>query len=160
MIGVSTGGPAALGKILPAFPKWFPLPVMVVQHMPPRYTYFLAERLRLRCPLLVEEAKIGDVVEAGRILIAPGDFHMKVARFGAGVRVVLDQTPPENSCRPSVNALFASITELYGGAVIGVMLTGMGQDGLRGSAMLRAQGATVIAQDWASSAVWGMPGAI
>jgi two-component system chemotaxis response regulator CheB len=160
VIGVSTGGPTALGAILPQLPAGFPLPVLVVQHMPPLFTRLLAERLHSTCRLPVEEARQGVPVEAGKILIAPGDFHLKVAFNGAGVRVCLDQSPPLNSCRPAVDALFASIGEVYGGAVIAVILTGMGQDGLRGAEILKAQGASVLAQDEASSVVWGMPGAV
>jgi two-component system chemotaxis response regulator CheB len=160
VIGVSTGGPTALGAILPQLPSGFPLPVLVVQHMPPLFTRLLAERLHFTCQLPVEEAGQGNTVEAGKILIAPGDFHLKVASNGGGVRVFLDQSPPQNSCRPAVDALFTSIGEVYGGAVIAAILTGMGQDGLRGAQILKAQGASVLAQDEASSVVWGMPGAV
>jgi two-component system chemotaxis response regulator CheB len=159
-IGVSTGGPAALGRILPQLPSGFRLPVLVVQHMPPLFTRLLAERLSSVCRLPAAEAAQGDPVEAGKILIAPGDFHMKVASGAGGVRVCLDQSPPQNSCRPAVDALFSSIGEVYGGAVIAVILTGMGQDGLRGAQILKAHGASVLAQDEASSVVWGMPGAV
>jgi two-component system chemotaxis response regulator CheB len=160
VIGVSTGGPTALGAILPQLPAGFPLPVLVVQHMPPLFTRLLAERLHATCRLPVGEASQGAPLEAGKILIAPGDFHLKVAAHGAGARVFLDQSPPLNSCRPAVDALFASVGELYGGAAIAVILTGMGQDGLRGTEILRAQGASVLVQDEASSVVWGMPGAV
>jgi two-component system chemotaxis response regulator CheB len=160
VIGVSTGGPTALGAILPQLPAKFPLPILIVQHMPPLFTRFLAERLSSSCRLSVKEASQGDPLAAGTILIAPGDFHMKVAGNGVDARVFLDQSPPQNSCRPSVDALFSSIAEAYGGAVIAVILTGMGQDGLRGAEILKAQGASILAQDEASSVVWGMPGAI
>ena len=160
VIGVSTGGPSALGAILPHLPSEFPLPVLLVQHMPPLFTRFLAERLQISCPLSVEEASQGDPVIAGKILIAPGDFHLKVAARSGEVRVLLDQSPPQNFCRPAVDALFSSIAEVYGGAVIAAILTGMGHDGLRGVEILRAQGASIIAQDEASSVVWGMPGAV
>ena len=160
VIGVSTGGPTALGAILPEFPSGFPLPILIVQHMPPLFTRLLAERLHATCPLPVEEASQGETVEAGKILIAPGDFHLKVASLGGGVRVHLDQSPPQNSCRPAVDALFTSAGEVYGGAAIAVILTGMGQDGLRGAEILKSQGASVLAQDEASSVVWGMPGAV
>jgi len=160
VIGVSTGGPTALGAILPELPAGFPLPVLVVQHMPPLFTRLLAERLHSTCRLPVEEASQGVPVEAAKILIAPGDFHLKVVSNAGGVRVCLDQSPPQNSCRPAVDALFRSIGEVYGGAVIAVVLTGMGQDGLRGAELLKAQGASVLAQDEASSVVWGMPGAV
>ena len=159
-IGVSTGGPTALGAILPELPAGFPLPVLVVQHMPPLFTRLLAERLHATCRLPVEEGRQGESVTAGRILIAPGDFHMKVASHDRGVSVCLDQSPPLNSCRPAVDALFTSIGEVYGGAVIAAVLTGMGQDGLHGAQILKAHGASVLAQDEASSVVWGMPGAV
>jgi len=159
-IGVSTGGPTALGTIIPMFPAGFPLPIMIVQHMPPLFTRLLAERLNATCQLPVKEAAQDDLVEPGKILIAPGDFHMKLASNGGGVRVFLDQSPRQNSCRPAVDALFASTGEVYGGAVVAVILTGMGQDGLHGVEILKAQGASVIAQDEASSVVWGMPGAV
>ena len=160
VIGVSTGGPAALGAVLPQIPAGFRLPVLVVQHMPPLFTRLLAERLHSVCHLPVSEAAGGDAVEGGKVLIAPGDFHMKVTPNGGGAKVLIDRSPPQNSCRPSVDALFASVAEVYGGAAIAVILTGMGQDGLRGTAILRAQGARVLAQDEASSVVWGMPGAV
>ncbi len=159
-IGVSTGGPTALGAILPQLPAGFHLPILVVQHMPPLFTRLLAERLHSTCQLAVEEASQGQSVDAGKMLIAPGDFHMKVAGNGGAVHVNLDQSPPQNSCRPAVDALFSSVAEVYGGAVIAVVLTGMGQDGLRGAQILKAQGASVLAQDEASSVVWGMPGAV
>jgi two-component system chemotaxis response regulator CheB len=159
-IGVSTGGPTALGRILPHLPADFPLPVLVVQHMPPLFTRLLAERLHASCQLPVHEASQGDPVEAGKILIAPGNFHLKVAACGGRVRVHLDQSPPQNSCRPAVDALFSSVGEVYGGAVIAAILTGMGQDGLRGTEILKARGGSVLAQDEATSVVWGMPGAV
>lgn len=159
-IGVSTGGPTALASILPELPAGFHLPILIVQHMPPLFTRLLAERLHSTCQLPTQEATQGGSVEPGKILIAPGDFHMKLARNGGAVHVSLDQTPPQNSCRPAVDALFSSAAEVYGGAVIAVVLTGMGQDGMRGAQILKAQGACVLAQDEASSVVWGMPGAV
>lgn len=160
VIGVSTGGPTALASVLPLLPAGYPLPVLVVQHMPPLFTRMLAERFQSTCRLAVAEASQGDKVEAGKILIAPGDFHMKIFGNCNGVRICLDQSPPQNSCRPAVDALFTSAGEVYSGAAIAVILTGMGQDGLRGTQVLKAQGASVLAQDEASSVVWGMPGAV
>jgi len=160
VIGVSTGGPTALGTILPLFPADFLLPILVVQHMPPLFTRLLAERLNSTCRLPVKEASNGALVAAGQILVAPGDFHMKLDSSSGGVRVLLDQSVRQNSCRPAVDALFASTGDVYGGAVLAVVLTGMGQDGLRGAEILKAQGATVLAQDEPSSVVWGMPGAV
>jgi len=160
VIGVSTGGPTALGNILPTLPPTFRLPILVVQHMPPLFTRLLAERLNSTCKLPCEEATQGKQVGPGKILLAPGDFHMKVSAHEDTVRVFLDQSPRQNSCRPAVDALFTSCAEVYGGAVLAVILTGMGQDGLRGTEILRARGASVIAQDQPSSVVWGMPGAV
>jgi two-component system chemotaxis response regulator CheB len=160
VIGVSTGGPTALGEVLPKLPSNFPVPILLVQHMPPLFTRLLAERLNSTCQIPVVEASQGSKVEPGRILIAPGDFHMKLAQDGARVSVCLDQTPRQNSCRPAVDALFVSAGEVYGSDVLAVVLTGMGQDGLRGAEILKARGASVLAQDQASSVVWGMPGAV
>jgi two-component system chemotaxis response regulator CheB len=128
--------------------------------MPPLFTRLLAERLNSTCQLPVGEAHQGCSVEPGEILIAPGDFHMRLVASGGGVKVTLDQSPRQNSCRPAVDALFASTGEVYGGAALAIILTGMGQDGLRGVEILRARGASVLAQDEASSVVWGMPGAV
>lgn len=160
VVGVSTGGPNALAELIPMLPGNFRLPVLVVQHMPPLFTGILAERLQKLTSLRVMEASDGAVVESGRVYIAPGNFHMRVARRGANDVLMLDQGAPENSCRPAVDVLFRSAADLYGGAVIAVILTGMGQDGLRGITQLRSKGAYVIAQDEASSVVWGMPGAV
>jgi len=159
-IGISTGGPAALAAILPTLPADFPLPVLVVQHMPPLFTRLLAERLHSTCKLPAVEAANGDLVRPGNIFVAPGDFHMRVMQSGKEVRICLDQGPPINSCRPAVDALFTSLGDVYGGATLALIMTGMGQDGLRGVQILKAQGAGVIAQDEESSVVWGMPGAV
>jgi two-component system chemotaxis response regulator CheB len=160
LIGVSTGGPAALGAILPNLPSDFPLPVLIVQHMPPLFTRLLADRLDAKCKIRVEEATDGALVEPGRMFVARGDFHMKVRGNGECRRISMDQSPQQNFCRPAVDALFTSCAEAYDGAVLAVVLTGMGQDGLRGAAILKARGARVLAQDEASSVVWGMPGAV
>jgi len=159
-IGVSTGGPTALMEILPMFPASFPLPIVIVQHMPPLFTKLLADRLHARCSLEVVEATSGMTLQPGRAVIAPGDFHMRLRRGANEVSVALDQAPRENSCRPAVDVLFRSVAELYSGGVIGVILTGMGQDGLRGVEQLKQKGAYIIAQDQSTSVVWGMPGAI
>jgi two-component system chemotaxis response regulator CheB len=158
-IGVSTGGPDALAKLLPAFPANFPLPVVIVQHMPPIFTELLARRLSSKCALPVREGKPGDVLRPGSIWIAPGDFHMIVVREEDG-RLLLQthQGPRENFCRPSVDVLFRSVAAAYGASALGVILTGMGQDGLKGCEALCAAGASVIVQDEATSIVWGMPG--
>lgn len=159
-IGVSTGGPTALSTLVPMLPAHFRLPVLIVQHMPPLFTRLLAERLQKQTSLRVVEAAEGNVVEPGCIYVAPGDYHMRVRRQGDKVVIALDQAPPENSCRPAVDVMFRSVQDVYGGQVLTVVLTGMGQDGLRGVELLKAAGAYVIAQDEATSVVWGMPGAI
>jgi two-component system chemotaxis response regulator CheB len=159
-IGISTGGPNALAEIVPMFPADFPLPIVMVQHMPPMFTQMLAQRLKSKSKINVEEAVEGSLLEAGKMLIAPGNYHMRLKRDGSNVRVVLDQEPPENSCRPAVDVLFRSVSDIFCGATFAAVLTGMGQDGLRGVEQLKADGAYIIAQDEASSVVWGMPGAI
>jgi two-component system chemotaxis response regulator CheB len=126
--------------------------------MPPVFTRLLAERLQAQTRLRVMEAGEGTRIEGGVVLIAPGNYHMHICRNGRQAVTKLDQAPPENSCRPAADVLFRSAAEAYGGAVIGVVLTGMGKDGLRGCEVLKGQGAYVIAQDEASSVVWGMPG--
>ncbi|HTW46538.1 MAG TPA: chemotaxis response regulator protein-glutamate methylesterase [Acidobacteriaceae bacterium] len=156
-VGVSTGGPAALEKLLPALPSSFPLPVLVVQHMPQLFTRLLAERLNSLCALSVREAADGERAEAGTVVIARGDWHMELTR---DFRLCLNQDAPENFCRPSVDALFRSAAQMAAGRVLGVVLTGMGSDGLAGSRAIRTAGGTVLAQDAASSVIWGMPGAV
>jgi two-component system chemotaxis response regulator CheB len=160
LIGSSTGGPAALSTVLQSLPEDFPLPILIVQHMPPFFTQLLAERLNQVCKLEVQEAREGATVHTGKVLLAPGDFHMKLARRNGEIAVTMDQGPQENFCRPAVDVLFRSAKDVYGGSAVGVILTGMGQDGLRGAEALRSLGATIIAQDEPSSVVWGMPGAV
>jgi two-component system chemotaxis response regulator CheB len=157
-IGVSTGGPNALSVMLPMLPKDLPVPVVIVQHMPPLFTKLLAERLAVQCQLGVREGAPGMIVNAGEITIAPGGSHMVVQRLGNNVVVGTNMLPPQNSCRPAVDVLFRSVAYVYGGRTLGVILTGMGNDGLRGCEMLREAGGQVIVQDEASSVVWGMPG--
>lgn len=159
-IGVSTGGPNALAVLLPMLPKAFPVPIVLVQHMPPMFTKLLAERLDSQCNVHVVEAAGGETLEPGCVYIAPGNFHMVVQRKGTSVVTALNQLPPENSCRPAVDPLFRSVSQVYGAHVLGVVLTGMGQDGLRGAEDIRAAGGQVLAQDEASSVVWGMPGSV
>ena len=125
-IGVSTGGPNALAEVIPALPKDFPLPVFVVQHMPPMFTRLLAERLQSHSKVKVVEAQDGMVTSPGCVYIAPGDFHMCVVRRGGNVVLQTNQDPMENSCRPAVDVLFRSVGQVYGGATISVILTGMG----------------------------------
>lgn len=157
-IGVSTGGPNALASMMPALPKSLPVPVVIVQHMPPMFTRLLAERLNAQCAVEVMEGQAGMPLMPGRVYIAPGDYHMTVERQGARLVLGLNQEPPENSCRPAVDVLFRSVVQHFGARTLGVILTGMGQDGLRGCELVREAGGQVLAQDEASSVVWGMPG--
>jgi len=159
-IGASTGGPNALTGLFAELPASMPVPVVVVQHMPPMYTRLLADRLSSSCPLSFHEARDGDVLEPGHVWIAPGDRHLRLVRDGAAVRIVLDDGPPENSCRPSVDVLFRSAAATHGAASLAVVLTGMGQDGLRGCEALHRSGGSILVQDRDSAAVWGMPGAV
>jgi two-component system chemotaxis response regulator CheB len=162
-IGVSTGGPAALDVLLPKLPANFPLPVLIVQHMPELFTKLFAERLDGRCKLRVREAQEGDPVRAGTISIARGNWHMEVlaaARGGQPPTLHLTQGLPENHCRPAVDVLFRSVAAVYGAGTLAVVLTGMGSDGMLGCRTIREQGGAVLAQDEASSTVWGMPGAV
>ncbi len=159
-IGTSTGGPNALGELIPSLPKDFPVPVVVVQHMPPVFTHLLSERLNKVAAISVREGEAGQKLEAGSVWIAPGGHHMTVARAGRNVALALNDDPPENSCRPAVDVLFRSVAQVYGPNVLAVVLTGMGADGLRGSHWIRENGGDVIAQDETTSVVWGMPGAV
>ena len=163
VIGVSTGGPAALDILLPELPACFPIPVLLVQHMPELFTGLLAERLNGRCPLQVREGVDGEPVRAGAVYIARGNWHMEVqpgARIGLPATLRLNQAAPENHCRPAVDVLFRSAAAVYGAGVLAVVLTGMGSDGMLGARQIRERGGSVLAQDEASSTVWGMPGAV
>jgi two-component system chemotaxis response regulator CheB len=157
VIGVSTGGPVALNRVLPKLPEDFPCPVLVVQHMPPMFTKSLADDLNRICPLQVREAAAGDAVVPGTILIAPGGHHMRVARLGTQNVIEITEDPPERNCRPAVDYLFRSVAELYRERAVGVILTGMGDDGTIGCRLLKKQGALILSQDEASCVVYGMP---
>lgn len=159
-IGCSTGGPDALTTVVRALPATLPVPVVVVQHMPPVFTKMFADRLDRTAALTVVEATGDMVVRPGTVYIAPGDYHLEVHRRGTEVVTKLNTGPPENFCRPAVDVLFRSVARIYGGATLAVILTGMGQDGKRGAEVLRNGGAEIIAQDEATSVVWGMPGAV
>jgi two-component system chemotaxis response regulator CheB len=157
-IGVSTGGPDALARLLPTFPANFPIPVVIAQHMPAIFTSLLAARLSAKSTLPVRECVSGQPRTPGSAVIAPGDFHMVVHQEDGIIRLRTHQGPKENFCRPSVDVLFRSVASVYGGRVLAVVLTGMGQDGLRGCEVLRNLGSRIYVQDEASSVVWGMPG--
>jgi two-component system chemotaxis response regulator CheB len=160
VIGVSTGGPDALTTVISALPQDFPVPIVIVQHMPPLFTALLAKRLDQKSNVSVSEARAGDRLEAGTVLIAPGDFHVRLHSDKYGVVALLDQGTPENYCRPAVDVLFRSTPEVFGASVLAVVLTGMGSDGARGAARIVEAGGSVIVQDAATSVVWGMPGAV
>jgi two-component system, chemotaxis family, protein-glutamate methylesterase/glutaminase len=157
-IGVSTGGPNALATLLAGLPPNFPVPIAIVQHMPPMFTKLMAERLSTRCALPVREAIAEVPLCPGTIWLAPGDFHIRVKQTHSTVHLVTEQTPPQKSCRPSVDVLFESVAQVYGDRALGVILTGMGNDGLRGCQLIRDRNGQILAQDEASSVVWGMPG--
>ena len=159
-IGTSTGGPNALNAVLPHLPADLPVPVVIVQHMPAVFTKLLADRLSARCPFPVVEATHGELISPGRVWIAPGDHHMLVKQSGTSVRIELNQDPPENSCRPAVDPLFRSVARVYGDRTLAVVLTGMGYDGRRGAEAVHEAGGRILAQDQATSVVWGMPGAV
>jgi two-component system, chemotaxis family, protein-glutamate methylesterase/glutaminase len=160
-IGISTGGPPALERLLPSLPEDFPVPVLVVQHMPRLFTSALAARLDRCCALHVREATVGTSLLPGTIWIAPGDSHMEV-KIGPQRTpyIVLHQGEPVYHCRPAVDVLFRSLAQTFGAGAMGLVLTGMGADGLEGSHAIVNVGGTVLAQDEASSAVWGMPGRV
>ena len=159
-IGVSTGGPDALVKLLSGIPKSFPVPILITQHMPPVFTTLLAERLSSQSGHQVVEAKNGELVKPGRVLLAPGDFHMTVRKSGPQMVVHLNQDAKENACRPAVDPLFRSIAECYRKTATAVVLTGMGSDGALGSKAIKSNGGRIVIQDEPTSVVWGMPGKV
>lgn len=167
VIGVSTGGPSALEGMLPLLPKDFAVPILIVQHMPRLFTGALAERLDRICKMPVQQARDGARIGPGEIWLAPGDTHMEVVH-GAGPKragafdpaVRLHQGPPLNSCCPSVDYLFRSAATMYGAGTLALVMTGMGSDGFEGAKAVQAAGGVVLAQDEATSAVWGMPGRV
>lgn len=160
-IASSTGGPNALAELLPALPADLPVPVVIVQHMPAEFTKSLAERLNSICSITVREAAAGDRLKPGLALIAPGDRHMMVElTLDKQALITLNQGPTENSCRPAADVLFRSVAKIYGEHTLAVVLTGMGKDGLAGARVIHDAGGRLLAQDEASSVVWGMPGEI
>lgn len=161
VIGSSTGGPQALMSLVAGIGSVIDrVPVLITQHMPPTFTTILAEHLAKVSGRPVREGVHGEAVTAGRVYLAPGARHMRVIRSGAEVAIALSDDPPINFCRPAVDPLFASAVAIWHGATLGLMLTGMGSDGLRGSREIVTAGGNIIAQDEASSVVWGMPGAV
>ncbi len=160
-IGASTGGPNAVTEFLrhcgPALER---LPVIVTQHMPKIFTTIFADHLQRQLPVEVKEAAPGDIVRAGRVLVAPGGRHLRLVRDGAHVLAATDEGSPVNFCRPSVDVIFGSVASIYGASALAVVLTGMGADGLAGAASIVEAGGNVFAQDEATSVVWGMPGVV
>ncbi|HEX6984527.1 MAG TPA: CheB methylesterase domain-containing protein, partial [Planctomycetaceae bacterium] len=160
VVGASTGGPKALTEVLAGLGRGFRLPILLVQHMPPLFTPLLARHLEKDCGRPAGEAADGEPILPGRTYVAPGGFHLAVERRDGRAVAVLTQEPPEHFCRPSVNPLFRSAARVYGPAALAVMLTGMGEDGLEGAHEVVAAGGRLLAQDEATSVVWGMPGAV
>jgi two-component system chemotaxis response regulator CheB len=160
LIGSSTGGPQALMALVTELgPVIDRFPVLITQHMPPTFTTILAEHLARSSHRPAHEAVDGEIVKAGRIYLAPGGRHMRVVRHGAEAAIALDDGPPVNFCKPAVDPLFTSAIDVWQSGVLALVLTGMGSDGMRGGKEIVAAGGSVIAQDEASSVVWGMPGA-
>ncbi len=159
-MGVSTGGPNALSDFLPGFPAECPVPIVIVQHMPPKFTAQLAQRLASRSKIKVVEAAEGMVLQPGYAYIAPGDYHITIDHRADKSIIRTNQNPPENSCRPAVDVLFRSVAEEYGGSALAIIMTGMGQDGMLGCQQLKQVGCRILIQDKETSVVWGMPGAV
>lgn len=160
VIATSTGGPVALSEVLPALPADLPVPVLIVQHMPPQYTQSLANRLNERSAIEVVEGADGMAVAAGFAYIAPGGRHMRIERRTGRLVIAITSDPPENSCRPAADYLFRSAAHVYGAKVVAVVMTGMGRDGTEGCRAIKQRGGHVISQDAAGCAVFGMPKAV
>lgn len=158
LIGSSTGGPQALMELLPALDPDLRLPILIVQHMPKEFTKSLAESLNKITGKTVKEAQHEEELRSDEIYLAPGDYHMTVLRVGTRIQLRLNQSPPENFCRPAVDVLFRSASQVWENACLVLILTGMGSDGTKGLKSLKRKGAYVIVQDQESSVVWGMPG--
>ncbi|MFW6180226.1 MAG: protein-glutamate methylesterase/protein-glutamine glutaminase [Spirochaetota bacterium] len=159
-MGTSTGGPVALKTVLSRLPRDFPVGVVVVQHMPPVFTKAFAQRLDSLCAIDVAEATDGDLIRPGLALVAPGDYHMTVTRYNTRPKVLLHRWNPVSGHRPSVDVLMHSVAREYGPRAVGVIMTGMGKDGAEGLAELKKRGGRVIAQDRASSVIYGMNGEV
>ena len=160
VIGSSAGGPNALAELIPQFPADMPVPMLLTQHMPETFTKLLANRLDERSGLTVLEAEPGMPVEAGHLYVAKGGEHLVVVRAGGRAVLEFDHGPPENYCRPAVDVMFRSAARIWGAGLLGVVLTGMGRDGVEGSRSITERGGTVLTQDEATCLVWGMPGAV
>jgi len=159
-IGSSTGGPQALLALFKDLKPTIGIPVVITQHMPPTFTRILSEHITKGTDWTCAEGRDGDMLKPNRAYMAPGDFHMEVVASPAGPCLKMNQNPPENFCRPSVDPMLRSVVKVFGSRVLTAILTGMGNDGLKGGSGVIDAGGTVIAQDEASSVVWGMPGAV
>jgi two-component system, chemotaxis family, protein-glutamate methylesterase/glutaminase len=154
IIGSSTGGPRALNTVIPNLPQNLPAAVLIIQHMPAGFTRSLAERLDNQSPLLIKEAEPGDTLEVGRVLMAPGGFHMLLDNRG---QITLNQNPTVHGVRPAVDVTMLSVAQKYGSRTVAVILTGMGNDGTNGASLVRGSGGWVIAEAEETCVVWGMP---
>jgi len=159
-VGSSTGGPQALFEVLSHLKGGVTQPILITQHMPATFTTILAEHISRQCGIVCAEAKEGEPIVEGRAYVAPGDYHMLAVNRGGGLVLTLSKDAPENFCRPAVDPMLRSLVRVYGRKVLTTILTGMGQDGLKGCQEVTAAGGVVIGQDEASSVVWGMPGAV
>lgn len=159
-IGASTGGLHALSAFLRALPEAFRAPILITQHLPPVFMPYFAQQLQDIAARPASVARDGDMLKSGEILVAPGDAHISLSRFGVAVRVVLDRTSAQSGCLPSVDPMFEAVATTFGVNGVGVVLTGMGRDGTIGARALAAAGAEILAQDAATSVVWGMPGSV
>jgi two-component system chemotaxis response regulator CheB len=158
-IGISTGGPKALARMMPSFPSNLGVPILIVQHMPPMFTMSLAKSLNAKCSLEVKEAEDGEPIRSNVVLIAPGGKQMKISAAADGKNRIarITDDPPENNCKPSVDYLFRSVAHYYVGRATGVIMTGMGSDGSLGLELMRKNGSTIIAQNGETCVVYGMP---
>jgi len=157
-IGISTGGPKALAELIPFLPEDLRIPVVIVQHMPSEFTAALAESLDQKSALNVIEAENSMELKRGTVFIAPGGKQMKVVQASGKIMLEVNDDPPENHCQPSVDYLFRSISKVYGKHALGIIMTGMGSDGVLGLRLMKRLGAQVIAQDKQTCVVFGMPG--
>lgn len=158
-IGSSTGGPNAIMQVLLKLQN-FPIPIVITQHMPKTFTAMLAQHITQNCGIPCAEGKDGEILMPGRAYVAPGDYHMTFKKSGDGTAIVLNQNPPENFCRPSVNPMLRGLIPIYGSAILTVILTGMGNDGSQACADIVKNGGQVVAQDETTSTIWGMPAAV
>jgi two-component system chemotaxis response regulator CheB len=159
-IGASTGGLHAIGELLRALPERLSAPLLVTQHLPPLFVPFFARQLESACGRVARVAEDGLVLAPEEIVLAPGDAHLSLEQHGSRVKVKLNRESAASGCMPSVDVMLAAVAETYGKSGVGVVLTGMGRDGLEGSRRLAARGGAVLAQDQQSCAVWGMPRAV